>query len=186
MSEFDDEREVSQRYRGLPAEEPPARLDEAIRAKARVRRWYFPVAAAAVLVLAVAVTWQVERGQPEPFVAAAPPPTAAPAPAPAEPARAPKQRKAEVARDASGLAKEQVEEHKAREERAQPRLGAAARSDVMAQRAPAETPEQLLERIAKLRGDGRHEEADKALAEFRRRYPDFKLSAEMREKVEKK
>ena len=32
---------------------------------------------------------------------------------------------------------------------------------------------------------GRHEEADKALAEFRKRYPDYRISDEMREKVER-
>jgi hypothetical protein len=42
-----------------------------------------------------------------------------------------------------------------------------------------------LERIAELRKQGKHEEADKALAEFRRAYPDYRLSEEMRAKVEK-
>lgn len=50
----------------------------------------------------------------------------------------------------------------------------------------AETPEKELDRIANLRRDGRHEEADKALAEFRRRYPDYKVPAEMLERVEKR
>ena len=48
-----------------------------------------------------------------------------------------------------------------------------------------EPPEQWLERIAELRKQGKHEEADKALAEFRRAYPDYRLSEEMRAKVEK-
>lgn len=50
----------------------------------------------------------------------------------------------------------------------------------------ASTPEQFLEQIAELRRQGRHEEADKALAEFRQRYPDYALSDEMRAKVERK
>jgi hypothetical protein len=47
-------------------------------------------------------------------------------------------------------------------------------------------PERWLETIAELRRDGRHEDADKMLAEFRRQYPDYKLSDEMRAKVEKR
>jgi hypothetical protein len=49
-----------------------------------------------------------------------------------------------------------------------------------------ETPEKALERIAELRKAGKHDEADKALAEFRKRYPDFKLSDEMKAKVERR
>jgi len=37
-----------------------------------------------------------------------------------------------------------------------------------------------------LRRQGKHEEADKALAEFRRAYPDYRISEAMLEKVEKK
>jgi hypothetical protein len=51
-------------------------------------------------------------------------------------------------------------------------------------RAPA-SPEQWLQGIADLRRQGRHEEADKALAEFRRAYPDYRISEPMLEKVEK-
>lgn len=49
-----------------------------------------------------------------------------------------------------------------------------------------ETPEKALERIAELRKAGKHDEADKALAEFRKRYPDYKLSDEMKAKVERR
>jgi hypothetical protein len=38
-----------------------------------------------------------------------------------------------------------------------------------------EPPEKMLERIAELRRQGRHEEADKALEAFRKRYPAYKL-----------
>ena len=48
------------------------------------------------------------------------------------------------------------------------------------------SPERLLERIAELRKEGRHDEADKALAEFRQRYPDYRISEEMLQKVERK
>jgi TolA-binding protein len=39
----------------------------------------------------------------------------------------------------------------------------------------AADPERLLEQIAELRKQGRHEEADKALEDFRRRYPDYRI-----------
>jgi hypothetical protein len=46
--------------------------------------------------------------------------------------------------------------------------------------------EKELERIAQLRVQGRHDEADKALAEFRRRFPDYTISEAMRERVERR
>jgi hypothetical protein len=48
-----------------------------------------------------------------------------------------------------------------------------------------QSPEQWLQGIADLRRQGRDEEADKALAEFRRAYPDYRIPDAMREKVEK-
>ena len=39
----------------------------------------------------------------------------------------------------------------------------------------AESPERWLERIVQLRKEGRHDEAEKQLAEFRKRYPDYKV-----------
>ncbi|HVP09333.1 MAG TPA: hypothetical protein VMT02_07425 [Burkholderiales bacterium] len=49
-----------------------------------------------------------------------------------------------------------------------------------------ETPEHELERIARLRAEGRHDEADKALAEFRKRYPEFRIPEEMLKRVERR
>jgi hypothetical protein len=63
-------------------------------------------------------------------------------------------------------------------------MGAAASGQLQSR--VMETPEAALERIAELRRQGKHEEADKALAEFRKQYPDYRLSDEMRAKVEKK
>src|SRR5207244_7919494 len=85
-----DERDpkVSRRYRELPGEEPSRELDQHILAAAHRatgkphaplvtpagrHRWYFSLAAAAVLVFAVAITLHIERQQPD----AEPVPTAA-------------------------------------------------------------------------------------------------------------
>jgi len=51
--------------------------------------------------------------------------------------------------------------------------------------APPLGPEQLLERIAELRREGKHEDADKALAEFRQRYPQYRIAEQMLKKVER-
>jgi len=48
-----------------------------------------------------------------------------------------------------------------------------------------QSPEQWLQGIADLRRQGRHEEADKALAEFRKRFPSYKIPEAMLEKVKK-
>jgi TolA-binding protein len=56
---------------------------------------------------------------------------------------------------------------------------------VVASAAPPLSPERLLERIAELRKEGRHDEANKALAEFRKQYPDYRISEEMLKKVER-
>jgi hypothetical protein len=50
----------------------------------------------------------------------------------------------------------------------------------------AASPEQWLQGIADLRRQGRHDEADKALAEFRRTYPDYRIPKAMLERIEKK
>ena len=196
-----DERdpEVSRRYRELASEEPPRALDERILARARRRqgfRWYGPVAAAAVLALVVAVTVQMERRQPEgestpaalpankiePFTAPAQPspPPMAPEPRPqlrdsaSESATHPAE-----ARERKQLQEQAPPPEEARAMRREaPSLGAAAALD--------EAPEAALERIAELRRQGRHEEADEGLKRFRERFPDYSVSDEVRAKVEKK
>jgi hypothetical protein len=108
--------------------------------------------------------------EPRPFVPD-PVPRAAPAPAPTMQAQARMQ--------GSGLAASATG----------PAAGAAAERDVRAQApasAIAESPERELERIAALRGQGRHDEADSALAEFRKRYPEFRIPEEMRARLERR
>src|SRR5207247_10917813 len=88
-----DERDpkVSRRYRELVAEELPTELYAGILAASRRsaetrlaplvpptgrRRWYFPVAAAAIITLAVAVTVHMEQQQPDAESITPPPPSA--------------------------------------------------------------------------------------------------------------
>lgn len=258
-----DERDpkISAAYRGLGAEEPPRALDEAILAAARreagarpgspgrasPRRWYAPLAAAAVLVLALAVTLHMEYeqpdiGQPAPAAKqaaappAAPPPAAppeakdandaakpvrpkaaemsrrsAPEPFPADRAAAAPAASASraapapspelssradqalgSASSAAGAGAREVEERISRDAGAAAPAPQAGRVQALRKRSvaqadmQAETPERELERIADLRRQGRHDEADKALAEFRKRNPDYVISETMRERVERR
>ncbi len=231
MSERDDEESVARLYRGLPREEPPAPLGEAIRAYARRaqethaaplvpptgrRSWAFPVAAAAVIVLAVAVTSQLEREQPDAELSVAPSSPAAkeeaagqaagqatregkPAPAAKRRADLPSKRKVESAPAAPPAAAEPPPAAGAPSKQAEqappaaaaapaPQAAPAARDEVraLARSNVAELPERWLERIAELRKHGRDEEADRQLAEFRKRYPDYRIAPEMLEKVERR
>jgi hypothetical protein len=200
---------ISQRYRELSREEPSAQIDAAILAAARRaaetrpaplvvpsgrRRWYFPLAAAAIIVLAVAVTVQVERQQPDPEIAV--PPVTEPkgptddrtVPSAGEESKpAPKP----APMFTPGPKPEAPRESRAQRDEVQPQAAPAPPSDsapearTMAKLA-VEPPERWLERIAELRKLGKHEEADKALAEFRRAYPDYRISEAMLEKVEKR
>ena len=63
---------------------------------------------------------------------------------------------------------------------------APAAAPARMQQKVADTPERELERIAELRAQGRHEDADKALAEFRKRNPDYKIPEPMRARVERR
>ena len=206
-----DDDKVSRRYRELAREEPPRRVDEAILAAARRgadarpaplvvptgrRRWYFPLAAAAIIVLAVAVTVHMERQQRSPELAEAPvqqePHAAVPAPAPSRELRA--QRNAEVLAEAqkpqlsqsapAAPAPAAVPEASGRRDAATEKREEAPAIAAASGLAKA-SPEQWLQGIADLRRQGRHEEADKALAEFRRSHPDYRISEAMLHKLER-
>jgi hypothetical protein len=236
-------------------------------APAGPRRWYFPLAAAAIITLAVAVTVQVERQKPDDeFLAQAPLPAPAPkeevlllkeqqqplkvpAPKAASPRRsftpdpgpaAPAPQSADALRDLAKSSERQVlaepavpvdervraqvqarrDEGEAMRMEAElqvkpgsagirgpvssapvpspsaaPPVAAAARAAPSPQAKPAPeamasrlvvNPERWLEQIAELRKEGKHDDADKLLAEFRKSYPDYRISDEMRAKVEKK
>jgi hypothetical protein len=231
-----DDDKVSRRYRELAREEPPRHVDDAILADARRaadarpaplvvptgrRRWYFPLAAAAVIVLAVAVTVHVERQQRDAEVAEAPvrQEQSAPVQAPAEPARSaeraraftpdPKppqelraQRNAEVLADvqkphaapaapapappeASARRDAITEMREAPQARAAMRSSAEATAGAVSGLAAA-TPEQWLQGIADLKRQGKHEEAERELAEFRKRYPNYRIPETITEKFEKR
>jgi len=263
-----DDPKISQRYRELPREEPPRHVDEAILAAARRavvsrpaplvvpsgrRRWYFPLAAAAIIVLAVAVTIHVERqeldaevfeavtspkappeekvAQPERPAEPASPRVFAPDPKPQRQVEPPapqaeQSRQLRAQRDAvpagprgapapsaapppPAAVEEQMlgKSQQAPADVPQAKPEASKREALMREEARARasrepdtvsgalgarlsstyaSPEQWLQGIADLRRQGRHDEADKALAEFRRTYPDYKISEAMLEKVEKK
>jgi hypothetical protein len=278
-----DDDDISRRYRELPREEPPRHLDDAILAAARRavhtrpaplvvpsgrQRWYFPLAAAAIIVLAVAVTVHMEREQPAEEMlssntvtapagareAAPPAPAvepAAPARAPSAPAGAPSSQPRFEMRDEARAQKPQPapsSDERARNEAAPAELqkaptakpqavppppstmsqdafiaeqsAGAVTGRVEAEAKPAErakavvaakggaevqrrfdegaraasslsafalqSPEQWLQGIADLRKQGRHEEADRELAEFRKRHPDYRIPPTMRERVERR
>jgi len=209
---------VSQRYRELGREEPPGELDAGILAASRRaaetrlaplvpptgrRRWYFPVAAAAIIALAVAVTLQVERQQPDAESITPPPQSTAesrtdaleakrdsapqaelrkakPAEPPAASAPTPAAR---LAQDSQAQPESRVRSAAQAPATRRDESGTPAR--LLGQVAKADSPEAALERIAELRRQGRHDEADKALAEFRHRFPNYRIPEEMLKKVER-
>ena len=232
-----DERDpkLSQHYRSLEPLEPPAALDQKILAAAREaagsphaplvapagrHRWYYGLAAAAVLVFAVALTLHIERDRPDPEAGpplrmdrelrgqikqapkadAAPraeperPPVFAPDPqasapreaAPASPAPAPSpradQQRIRAEQSAAAERAMRSEAQAAKQQAAASRLAAGPAAAPVA--AAPENPDRWLERIAELRSRGRHADADRELAAFRRAYPDYRLTEVMRERVE--
>jgi hypothetical protein len=267
MAEDDD---ISKRYRELPREEPPRHLDDAIRAAARRavhtrpaplvvptgrQRWYFPLAAAAIIVLAVAVTMHVEREQPGEEIVSAPAAPAAPAEepkaeqsrpvpqperrrktestdsrelrdaapppelqkapqpaaAPPAPAAAPAPSPPGPTQDAIRGAQESAAGALASRAETAPKASSAPAARSESARAPAapeanaqlrradegrragplsafsvQSPEQWLQGIDDLKRQGRHEEAERELAEFRKRYPNYRIPEAITEKFEKR
>ncbi|MBL0143178.1 MAG: hypothetical protein IPP91_14005 [Betaproteobacteria bacterium] len=107
--------------------------------------------------------------------AVAPPPAQAPAALAVPPVAAGAAASADNARAAPQVAKRAKSE--------------TARDSVTAEKPQAEamqTPERRLERIAELRAQGRHDDADRALAEFRRAYPAYRISDDWLRKVERR
>jgi outer membrane biosynthesis protein TonB len=108
---------------------------------------------------------------------AAPPPAAASAPAaPSRPATVAK------TRDTAEMAQGAPAQAPAEPARAKSEADSMGMTRLRAQSAIAD-PAQELERIARLRVEGRHAEADKALEEFRRRHPGFRIPEAMWERV---
>lgn len=185
MAEHEDP-ELSERYRALGREEPPQALDAKILAAARarrgLRRWAVPLSVAAVIILSVTVTLQMqrERAQPENRGEKRTAPKIETRPA----APAPVERKAEAPSASAPAAGRLSRESADREhfERAAP----AAAEERARQLGAAESPERWLERIAELRRAGRHDEADRLLAEFRRRFPDYRIPEATLKRVERR
>jgi hypothetical protein len=193
----DPERDVrvSERYRALGREQPPPELDVAILAASRRRhaRWVVPVSIAAVVVLAVGVTLRVQIEErkdaedialsPRVMQAPASPPAALESRAQAAPeAAAPPAAPAAAAAPQLGARKREAPAE-ASADRAEPAGRASAGVAAGKLSAPPQTPEQWLERIAKLRDAGKAREADESLAEFKRRYPDYRIPEAMRARV---
>ena len=173
-------------------------------ARARLRRWALPVSVAAVVVLSVTVTLQLQRERPDAVALYAPEPKKieqgaardfAPDPAAGSersvagrvtaPASAPAGVPAERAPAPAAAADTELARPRAEEAPA----GAGAVNEAMRRSAPAELraktgetgepPERWLERIVALRAAGRDREADESFAEFRKRYPEYRISEEM-------
>ena len=124
---------------------------------------------------------------PAPSAAGEPKPFMADKPATAGAARSSELRGA--AADVAGSLSQPLEERTARDAPAAaraPQAGPAPAAARMQAQKLADTPERELERIVELRVQGRHDEADKALAEFRKRHPDFKIPEAMRARVERR
>jgi hypothetical protein len=175
MAETERDEKVSAGYRALGSEEPPRALDDAILAASRrsPARWRVPLSIAAVLVLAVGVTLRMLPQKPDAeSVALAPQVIETPRPASAPPSQP---------KDQPRLAASAMSENRARAEAAAPAAApaaaASARRDEVGLRTAKSSldPETWLKRIAELRKEGRQREADESLAEFRKRYPDFKI-----------
>jgi hypothetical protein len=122
-----------------------------------------------------------------PRVAAKPTPSTEPSVAAAQARRADEAAsRMDAGNAATALARRAPAEMRLRREEtlASPSAAAPGLAPAPPPAAAPEKPDRWLERIAELRSRGRHAEADKELAEFRRVYPNYVLSDVMRERVE--
>ena len=129
---------------------------------------------------------------PKPFADALAP---AEAPAAAAPAQAPAPAAAAAAAPAAEVAASRLEDRNVAPERAaklqsaapalraKREMAAGAAADARTAQAPMSEEERELDRIARLRTEGRHAEADKALEEFRRKYPAYRIPDAVWERV---
>lgn len=204
MTEADRDEKVSAGYRALGCEEPPRALDDAIleRARRRPSRWRVPLSVAAVLVLAVGVTLRMLPQRPE-AESLALAPQVLETPRPAAPPPAPKVSEAPRPAAPAPQALEAPRADAPVQESTRPVARAAAAADAVGETAPAPapgfaaqgrmrpdsaaklaqvelTPEAWLARIAELRKQGRTREADESLAEFKKRYPDYRIPEPLR------
>ena len=172
---------LDERYRALGREEPPPALDARILDAARRaaqsrpgrRHWMLPASIAAVIVLSVGVALQVQRGRSDLVDQHRTPAEAGKA---AEPASAPPS----APRASDNVMRAPALERKLQEVPARP----AAQSPSLSAGQPVEAPpEQWLTQIAELRREGRDDEADRQLAEFRRRFPDYRIPEAMQQKI---
>jgi hypothetical protein len=127
-------------------------------------------------------TLEAPAGAAQPFAPAPPAPASAPAPARAF-TPAPVQAPAAAAAPAPSASEANVAEPRAKTQSMD-----AARPALRMQGAPSRSAAELeptreLERIAKLREENRHEEADKALEEFRRANPEYRIPDAIWERV---
>ena len=207
MNESDDE--LLKRYRDLPRAAPPSSLDASILAASRratrrpLARWAAPFSVAAVLVLALGLVLRVQREGPEVTLPSAQeqamPGTGAGAPAAtqASPQAAKKDVQPPAVEKAQAPKLERVTPSAP-----EPPASVAPASPSTADLAPAPAasrphsarmaaapsaaakPElRELERIARLRAEGKDDEADAALEAFRRAHPDYRIEPAMWDKV---
>lgn len=162
---------LSRAYRETGREEPPAHLDAAILAQAKVAvgtrrkpRWFMPLSLAATVVLSIGVVLLMSREGVTPVPMETPSPTSdAPVPKPMTPTVPP------VVAPKATVVPKQAPVAPKEAPRFEPRVFTPKEAPVV------RSPEQWLAEIEALRNAGKHIEADAELAKFRQRYPDYSI-----------
>ena len=207
MIERDDpqDRDLSALYRQAAEEQPSAGLDARILAAARattappqvvsqswLNRWKIPVALAAIVLLTTTLTLLVQDEDAGRLSVPDPVTTRAPIPAASSPQPVPGATLnlgGAAAESRSDTLRDQPAREKTRQEiqaaPPPPMAAPAARSMAApaAKRAELDerSPEQWLADIRRLRREGRVEEAETSLAEFRKRYPKYLLPDDLKQ-----